>query len=215
MKRSDRRRPDLERAPARARELGDLARDADHPPRRRAGRDEAPHRLVRPLSGPPGRLRRTTAATWTPLAPAGDWGGIVVMSALVELRPFGRGRYMAMFHDDGRFFAKEAAPGEAARLHPLCDVLGGRRPDLVLPARRSTRRPRSTSASRGSSARPTAGPWPRSCARTAGPATRSSSSRTTRARPGLRRASCRARSPATATPASTPRTAASSSPSAT
>jgi hypothetical protein len=47
-------------------------------------------------------------ASWTPLAPAGDWGGIVVMSALVELRPFGRGRYMAMFHDDGRYFAKEA-----------------------------------------------------------------------------------------------------------
>ncbi len=46
-------------------------------------------------------------ATWTPLAPAGDWGGIVVMSALVELRPFGRGRTMAMFHDDGRFFTKE------------------------------------------------------------------------------------------------------------
>jgi len=46
--------------------------------------------------------------TWTPLAPAGDWGGVVVMSALVELRPFGSGRYMAMFHDDGRFFAKEA-----------------------------------------------------------------------------------------------------------
>jgi hypothetical protein len=46
-------------------------------------------------------------ATWTPLAPAGDWGGIVVMSALVELKPFGRGRYIAMFHDDGRFFAAE------------------------------------------------------------------------------------------------------------
>ena len=30
------------------------------------------------------------------------------MSALVELRPFGRGRYMAMFHDDGRFFDKGA-----------------------------------------------------------------------------------------------------------
>jgi hypothetical protein len=44
--------------------------------------------------------------SWTPLAPAGDWGGIVVMSALVELRP-GRGRYMAMFHDDGRFFTKD------------------------------------------------------------------------------------------------------------
>ncbi|MGB8959232.1 MAG: sialidase family protein [Candidatus Aminicenantales bacterium] len=46
-------------------------------------------------------------ATWTPLAPAGDWGGIVVMSTLIELRPFGHGRYLAMFHDDGRFFAKE------------------------------------------------------------------------------------------------------------
>jgi hypothetical protein len=46
-------------------------------------------------------------ATWTPLAPAGEWGGIVVMSALVELKPFGSGRYMAMFHNDGRFFAEE------------------------------------------------------------------------------------------------------------
>jgi len=46
-------------------------------------------------------------AAWTPLAPAGDWGGIVVMSALVELKPFGEGRYMALFHDDGRFFTKE------------------------------------------------------------------------------------------------------------
>ena len=58
----------------------------------------------------PARLAVSTddGGTWTPLAPAGDWGGIVVMSALVELSPFGRGRYMAMFHDDGRFFAKEA-----------------------------------------------------------------------------------------------------------
>lgn len=46
-------------------------------------------------------------ATWTPLEPAGDWGGVVVMSALFERKPFGEGRYMAMFHDDGRFFAKE------------------------------------------------------------------------------------------------------------
>jgi len=43
--------------------------------------------------------------SWTALAPVGDWGGIVVMSALVELRD-GHGRYMAMFHDDGRFFTK-------------------------------------------------------------------------------------------------------------
>ena len=62
----------------------------------------------------PARLAVSTddGGTWTPLAPAGDWGGIVVMSALVELRPFGRGRYMAMFHDDGRFFAKGAREQE-------------------------------------------------------------------------------------------------------
>ena len=53
-------------------------------------------------------------ATWTPLTPAGDWGGIVVMSALAELKPFGRGRYMAMFHDDGRFFSKDARPQKPA-----------------------------------------------------------------------------------------------------
>ena len=46
-------------------------------------------------------------ATWTPLTAAGDWGGVVVMSALVEIKPFGTGKYMAMFHDDGRFFGKE------------------------------------------------------------------------------------------------------------
>jgi hypothetical protein len=44
---------------------------------------------------------------WTPLEPAGEWGGIVVMSSVVELRGGGPGRYMAMFHDDGRFFAKD------------------------------------------------------------------------------------------------------------
>ena len=41
--------------------------------------------------------------TWTPLEPVGDWGGIVVMSSVVPLRT-GRGHYLAMFHDDGRFF---------------------------------------------------------------------------------------------------------------
>jgi hypothetical protein len=42
-------------------------------------------------------------ATWSPLEPAGDWGGIVVMSCLEPLRT-GKGHYMALFHDDGRFF---------------------------------------------------------------------------------------------------------------
>jgi rhamnogalacturonan endolyase len=45
--------------------------------------------------------------TWSPLRPAGDWGGIVVMSSVEPLmtRP---GEYLAMFHDDGRFFASNS-----------------------------------------------------------------------------------------------------------
>jgi hypothetical protein len=39
--------------------------------------------------------------TWSPLRPIGDFGGIVAMSDLVRLKD---GRYMALFHDDGRFF---------------------------------------------------------------------------------------------------------------
>ena len=42
-------------------------------------------------------------ASWSELKPAGAWGGIVVMGALVPLRT-GPGHYLAFFHDDGRFF---------------------------------------------------------------------------------------------------------------
>ena len=42
---------------------------------------------------------------WSELKPAGDWGGIVVMGCLEKVKT-GRGHYMAMFHDDGRFFTK-------------------------------------------------------------------------------------------------------------
>ncbi len=38
---------------------------------------------------------------WTPLSPIGDFGGIVAMSSVLRLKD---GRYMALFHDDGRFF---------------------------------------------------------------------------------------------------------------
>ena len=48
-------------------------------------------------------------ATWTPLKAAGDWGGIVVMGGLEPLRT-GAGHYLAMFHDDGRFFTAQAKP---------------------------------------------------------------------------------------------------------
>jgi hypothetical protein len=43
--------------------------------------------------------------TWSELEPAGEWGGIVVMGCVVKLKK--PGRYMAMFHDDGRFFRED------------------------------------------------------------------------------------------------------------
>ena len=42
--------------------------------------------------------------TWTPLEPVGEWGGIVVMASVVKLKD---NRYLAMFHDDGRFLLKD------------------------------------------------------------------------------------------------------------
>ncbi|MCP4092710.1 MAG: hypothetical protein GY747_04605 [Planctomycetes bacterium] len=41
---------------------------------------------------------------WSQLQPVGEWGGIVVMGFVEQLK---NGDYMAMFHDDGRFFTKE------------------------------------------------------------------------------------------------------------
>jgi Neuraminidase (sialidase) len=42
-------------------------------------------------------------ATWGEIEKVGNWGGIVVMGALTELQT-GKGHYMALFHDDDRFF---------------------------------------------------------------------------------------------------------------
>jgi cyclophilin family peptidyl-prolyl cis-trans isomerase len=44
---------------------------------------------------------------WTPLRPAGDWGGIVVMGSVERLRDT-PGHYLALFHDDGRFIRRDA-----------------------------------------------------------------------------------------------------------
>lgn len=41
--------------------------------------------------------------SWSEIEKVGNWGGIVVMGALTELET-GKGHYMALFHDDGRFF---------------------------------------------------------------------------------------------------------------
>ena len=40
---------------------------------------------------------------WTPLKPVGDWGGIVTMGSVEPLKT-APGNYMALFHDDGRYF---------------------------------------------------------------------------------------------------------------
>jgi hypothetical protein len=49
-------------------------------------------------------------ASWSPLVPAGDWGGIVVMGFVEPLST--PGRYLAMFHDDGRFFSGKPIPSK-------------------------------------------------------------------------------------------------------
>ncbi len=48
-------------------------------------------------------------AAWTELKPIGDFGGIVAMASVISLRD-GPGRYMALFHDDGRFL--RGGPGD-------------------------------------------------------------------------------------------------------
>ncbi|MFO0951936.1 MAG: hypothetical protein U0835_12445 [Isosphaeraceae bacterium] len=45
----------------------------------------------------------------------GDFGGIVAMASVERLRD---GRYMALFHDDGRFFRKGGSPRSSASTRP-------------------------------------------------------------------------------------------------
>lgn len=47
-------------------------------------------------------------ASWSPLQAIGKYGGIVAMSSVVRLKD---GRYMAFFHDDGRFFRNAGTRG--------------------------------------------------------------------------------------------------------
>ena len=45
-------------------------------------------------------------ANWSELEIAGNWGGIVVMGCMIQLNT-GKGHYMALFHDDKRFFTSD------------------------------------------------------------------------------------------------------------
>lgn len=62
--------------------------------------------------------------TWTPLKPVGDWGGIVVMACVVPLTT-GPGHYLAMFHDDGRFFTKDGKRTDTRTLYKTFSTDGG------------------------------------------------------------------------------------------
>jgi hypothetical protein len=53
-------------------------------------------------------------ATWSELAPIGDWGGIVVLGSLEAISERG---LLGMFHDDGRFFTKAGARSETFTLY--------------------------------------------------------------------------------------------------
>jgi arylsulfatase A-like enzyme len=93
------------------------------------------HALVDPQTGKrrlilwsglyPARLASSEyeGRTWTALAPVGDWGGIVVMGSVERLRD---GRYLAMFHDDGRFFAKNGKASGRMTLYQTLSADGGR-----------------------------------------------------------------------------------------
>ena len=54
-------------------------------------------------------------ASWSELQPIGDYGGIVAMASCV---PAGApGRYLAWFHDDGRFMPEPLRPDDGAPFH--------------------------------------------------------------------------------------------------
>ena len=74
----------------------------------------------------PARLAVTDddGANWSELEPVGGWGGIVVMG-FVEALKTGKGHYLAMFHDDGRFFTKDGRKTQTFELFKTFSQDGG------------------------------------------------------------------------------------------
>ena len=62
--------------------------------------------------------------TWSELNSIGDFGGIVAMGDVVSLRT-GKGHYMAVFHDDGRFFRKNGKRTNTFKLFSTISKDGG------------------------------------------------------------------------------------------
>jgi hypothetical protein len=63
-------------------------------------------------------------SSWSELNPVGDWGGIVVMGFVKPLNT-GKGHYLAMFHDDGRFFSKDGKKTSTFKLFKTFSKDGG------------------------------------------------------------------------------------------
>lgn len=62
--------------------------------------------------------------SWSELEPAGEWGGIVVMGFVEPLKT-AKGHYLAMFHDDGRFFKKDGKVVPEFTLYKTLSTDGG------------------------------------------------------------------------------------------
>ena len=62
-------------------------------------------------------------AHFSPLAPIADWGGIVVMGSVTQLRD---GSLLAFFHDDGRFFRRGGTRDSVFRVYQVRSRDAGR-----------------------------------------------------------------------------------------
>ena len=60
--------------------------------------------------------------SWSELTPIGDFGGIVAMGSVERLK---NGDYVALFHDDGRFFRKDGKRSEFMTLYQTISKDGG------------------------------------------------------------------------------------------
>lgn len=62
--------------------------------------------------------------SWSDLQKVGDWGGIVTMASVIALTT-GAGNYVALFHDDGRFFTSGGKATGVFTLYQSNSVDGG------------------------------------------------------------------------------------------
>jgi hypothetical protein len=68
-------------------------------------------------------LSEDDGRTWTELEPAGEWGGVVVMGFVEATRR--PGHYLAMFHDDGRYFCEKPSTNRWMTLYLTRSSDGG------------------------------------------------------------------------------------------